>query len=98
MRSIVAAQSPSMYKTFHIRQFAGPFHPFFSGEVIGAKLAAKYSAKELAGRVQQLQLLIREKEMKMEPEMQQKLWNQLEAEINLHRHKTIIRECRYEII
>ena len=66
-----------------------------SGEVIGAKLAAKYSAKELAGRVQQLQLLIREKEMKLEPEMQQKLWNQLEAEINLHRHKTIIRECRY---
>jgi len=64
------------------------------GEVIGAKLAAKYSAKELAGRVQQLQLLIREKEMKLEPEMQQKLWNQLEAEINLHRHKTIIRECR----
>ena len=63
--------------------------------MIGAKLAAKYSAKELAGRVQQLQLLIREKEMKLEPEMQQKLWNQLEAEINLHRHKTIIRECRY---
>ena len=69
-----------------------------SGEVIGAKLAAKYSAKELAGRVQQLQLLIREKEMKLEPEMQQKLWNQLEAEINLHRHKTIIRECRYALL
>lgn len=64
------------------------------GEVLGAKLASKYTAKELSGRVQQLQLLIREKEMKLNPEMQQKLWNQLEAEINLHRHKTIIRECK----
>lgn len=23
-----------------------------------------------------------------------KLWNQLEAEIHLHRHKTVIRACR----
>lgn len=24
-----------------------------------------------------------------------RLWNQLEAEIHLHRHKTVIRACRY---
>ena len=83
-------------RDFRIITDDSSFHiiPSLTGEVIGAKLAGKYTAKELSGRVQQLQLLIREKEMKLDPEMQQKLWNQLEAEINLHRHKTIIRECR----
>ncbi|XP_066991480.2 Golgi-associated PDZ and coiled-coil motif-containing protein [Anabrus simplex] len=59
-------------------------------EVYGAKLAAKYLDKELAGRIQQLQLLGRE----MRGEIRDKLWRQLEAEILLHRHKTIIRTCR----
>ncbi|KAK7867383.1 hypothetical protein R5R35_008928 [Gryllus longicercus] len=59
-------------------------------ELYGAKLAAKYLDKELAGRIQQLQLLGRE----MRGEVRDKLWRQLEAEILLHRHKTVIRACR----
>ncbi|KAJ9584623.1 hypothetical protein L9F63_021041, partial [Diploptera punctata] len=59
-------------------------------EVYGAKLAAKYLDKELAGRIQQLQLLGRE----MRGEIRDKLWRQLESEILLHRHKTVIRACR----
>jgi len=30
----------------------------------------------------------------MKGEEHDKLWNQLEAEIHLHRHKTVIRACR----
>ncbi|XP_065353846.1 Golgi-associated PDZ and coiled-coil motif-containing protein-like isoform X2 [Cloeon dipterum] len=59
-------------------------------EVYGARLAAKYLDKELAGRIQQLQLLGRD----MKGEVRDKLWRQLEAEILLHRHKTVIRACR----
>ncbi|XP_049767923.1 uncharacterized protein LOC126101285 [Schistocerca cancellata] len=59
-------------------------------ELYGAKLAAKYLDKELAGRIQQLQLLGRE----MRGEIRDKLWRQLEAEILLHRHKTVVRACR----
>ncbi|XP_059368254.1 Golgi-associated PDZ and coiled-coil motif-containing protein-like isoform X1 [Carassius carassius] len=59
-------------------------------EVYGARLAAKYLDKELAGRVQQIQLLGRD----MKGPAHDKLWNQLEAEIHLHRHKTVIRACR----
>ncbi|OXB76497.1 UNVERIFIED_CONTAM: hypothetical protein H355_014541 [Colinus virginianus] len=57
-------------------------------EVYGARLAAKYLDKELAGR--QIQLLGRD----MKGPAHDKLWNQLEAEIHLHRHKTVIRACR----
>ncbi|XP_064628403.1 Golgi-associated PDZ and coiled-coil motif-containing protein-like isoform X2 [Lineus longissimus] len=60
------------------------------GEVYGARLAAKYLDKELAGRIQQIQLLGRD----MKGAEHDKLWNQLEAEIHLHRHKTVIRACR----
>ncbi|XP_013384582.1 Golgi-associated PDZ and coiled-coil motif-containing protein [Lingula anatina] len=60
------------------------------GEVYGARLAAKYLDKELAGRIQQIQLLGRD----MRGPEHDKLWNQLEAEIHLHRHKTVIRACR----
>ncbi|CAH1799880.1 unnamed protein product [Owenia fusiformis] len=60
------------------------------GEVYGARLAAKYLDKELAGRIQQIQLLGRD----MKGSEHDKLWNQLEAEIHLHRHKTVIRACR----
>uniref|UniRef100_A0A915JLC2 PDZ domain-containing protein n=1 Tax=Romanomermis culicivorax TaxID=13658 RepID=A0A915JLC2_ROMCU len=59
-------------------------------EVYGARLAAKYLDKELAGRIQQIQLLNRE----MRGTEHDRLWNQLEAEIHLHRHKTVIRACR----
>lgn len=61
-----------------------------NSEVYGAKLAAKYLDKELAGRIQQLQLLGRE----MRGDVRDKLWRQLEAEILLQRHKTVVRECR----
>lgn len=59
-------------------------------EVYGARLAAKYLDKELAGRMQQLQLLGKE----MRTDVRDKLWRQLESEILLHRHKTVIRACR----
>ncbi|GAB6032840.1 hypothetical protein CHUAL_012042 [Chamberlinius hualienensis] len=59
-------------------------------ELYGAKLAARYLDKELAGRIQQIQLLGRD----MKGAEHDKLWNQLEAEIHLHRHKTVIRACR----
>ncbi|VDK65951.1 unnamed protein product, partial [Onchocerca ochengi] len=58
-------------------------------EVYGARLAAKYLDKELAGRIQQIQLLGRD----MRGAEHDRLWNQLEAEIHLHRHKTVIRAC-----
>lgn len=61
-----------------------------TAEVYGAKLAAKYLDKELAGRIQQLQLLGRE----MRGEVRDKLWSQLESEILLQRHKTVVRACR----
>ncbi|XP_042874901.1 Golgi-associated PDZ and coiled-coil motif-containing protein-like isoform X1 [Penaeus japonicus] len=60
------------------------------GELYGAKLAAKYLDKELAGRIQQIQLLGRD----LRGEEHDKLWRQLEAEIHLHRHKTVVRACR----
>ncbi|XP_065057646.1 Golgi-associated PDZ and coiled-coil motif-containing protein-like [Rhopilema esculentum] len=60
------------------------------GEVYGARLAAKYLDKELAGRIQQIQLLGRD----MRGPEHDLLWNQIEAEIHLHRHKTVIRACR----
>lgn len=60
------------------------------GEVYGARLAAKYLDKELAGRIQQIQLLGRD----MRGSEHDQLWNQIEAEIHLHRHKTVIRACR----
>lgn len=62
-------------------------------EVFGAKLAAKYLDKELAGRIQQIQLLARD----LNPNEHDRLWNQLESEIHLHRHKAVIRACRGRI-
>ena len=59
-------------------------------EIYGARLAAKYLDKELAGRIQQIQLLGKD----LKPADHERLWNQLEAEIHLHRHKTVIRACR----
>ncbi|XP_055350879.1 Golgi-associated PDZ and coiled-coil motif-containing protein-like [Paramacrobiotus metropolitanus] len=59
-------------------------------ELFAALLAARYLDKELAGRIQQIQLLARD----LRPEDHDRLWSQLEAEINLHRHKTITQACR----
>ncbi len=59
-------------------------------EVFGARLAAKYLDKELAGRIQQIQLLGRG----MRGCEHDRLWSQLESEIHLHRHKTVIKACR----
>ena len=41
-------------------------------------------------RIQQIQLLGRD----LRGPNHENLWNQLEAEIHLHRHKTVIRACR----
>uniref|UniRef100_A0A1B6DRB8 PDZ domain-containing protein n=1 Tax=Clastoptera arizonana TaxID=38151 RepID=A0A1B6DRB8_9HEMI len=60
-------------------------------EVCGARLAARYLDKELAGRIQQLQLLGRSD---MTGEARDKLWSQLEAEILVQRHKTVMRAVR----
>jgi len=59
-------------------------------ELFGTRLAAKYLDKELAGRIQQIQLLGRE----VKPPNFDKMWHQLEAEIDLLRHKTVVKACR----
>ncbi|XP_071040037.1 Golgi-associated PDZ and coiled-coil motif-containing protein isoform X2 [Parasteatoda tepidariorum] len=59
-------------------------------ELFGSRLAAKYLEKELAGRIQQIQLLGKD----LKSEDHNRLWEQLEAEIHLHRHKTVIRACQ----
>ncbi|XP_075970327.1 Golgi-associated PDZ and coiled-coil motif-containing protein-like isoform X2 [Anticarsia gemmatalis] len=59
-------------------------------ELFGARLATKYLDKELAGRIQQLQLLGRD----MRAELRDTLWAQVEAEILVQRHKTLVRVCR----
>ncbi|EDV24971.1 uncharacterized protein TRIADDRAFT_13274, partial [Trichoplax adhaerens] len=63
---------------------------YLQSELYAARLATKYLDKELAGRVQQLQLLGRD----MKGAQHEALWNQLEAEINLHRHKTVVKTCK----
>ena len=44
----------------------------------------------LYSRIQQIQLLGRN----IKPPNFEKMWHQLEAEIHLHRHKTVIKACR----
>lgn len=61
-----------------------------TSEVYGARLASKYLAKELTGRIQQIQLFGKN----LKPEQHELLWNQLETEIYLHRHKTVVKACR----
>uniref|UniRef100_A0A914LRC3 Uncharacterized protein n=1 Tax=Meloidogyne incognita TaxID=6306 RepID=A0A914LRC3_MELIC len=58
-------------------------------EIYGARLAAKYLDKELAGRIQQIQLLGRN----MRGSQYDSLWNRLESEIHLNRHKTFVKTC-----
>ena len=50
--------------------------------------------KELAGRIQQIQLIGKGK---MSTEDFGKLWTQLESEIFLHRQKTLVQACRANI-
>ncbi|CAH0393826.1 unnamed protein product [Bemisia tabaci] len=64
-------------------------------ELCGSRLAARYLDKELAGRIQQLQLLGRSD---MNTECRDKLWRQLEAEILLQRHKTVQRAVRQQTV
>ncbi|KAM7539397.1 hypothetical protein Aperf_G00000055558 [Anoplocephala perfoliata] len=59
-------------------------------ELYGTRMAAKYLYKELAGRIQQIQLLCQ----KIEGPQYEKLWNTLETEILLCRHKTVNLSCR----
>jgi len=60
-------------------------------DLFGARLASKYLDKELAGRIQQIQLLAKSDLKGVEHD---RLWNQIESEIHLHRHKTVVRACR----
>ncbi|OQV15477.1 Golgi-associated PDZ and coiled-coil motif-containing protein [Hypsibius exemplaris] len=59
-------------------------------KLFGAHLAARYLDKELAGRIQQIQLLARDSKAYQHNQ----LWDQLESEISLQRHKTIVQACR----
>ncbi|XP_074649464.1 Golgi-associated PDZ and coiled-coil motif-containing protein-like isoform X2 [Tubulanus polymorphus] len=92
-RSEAMSQARLEAEVKHLRQENQEIKQYIlalQGEVYGARLAAKYLDKELAGRIQQIQLLGRD----MKGAEHDKLWNQLEAEIHLHRHKTVIRACR----
>lgn len=60
-------------------------------DLYAARLTSKYLDKELAGRIQQIQLIGKGK---MTAENFGKLWTQLESEIFLHRQKTLIQACR----
>ncbi|XP_073981232.1 Golgi-associated PDZ and coiled-coil motif-containing protein-like [Rhodnius prolixus] len=60
-------------------------------EVCGARLSARYLDKELAGRIQQLQLVGR---TDMVAAVRDRLWAQLEAEILVQRQKTVVRAVR----
>ncbi|KAI3383183.1 hypothetical protein SNEBB_005083 [Seison nebaliae] len=59
-------------------------------ELFGSRLATRYLDKELAGRIQQLQLLGRD----LPKDEYERLWCQLEAEIHLHRHKAVVKACQ----
>jgi len=59
-------------------------------ELIGARLDNVYLDKELAGRIQQIQLLA----SNTPPEVKERLWTQIEAEMCLQRAKTIAQICQ----
>merc|ERR1719400_1953746 len=59
-------------------------------ELVGARLDAKYLDKELAGRIQQIQILLA---TNTSQEHKQKVWAQIEAEMHLQRSKTISNMC-----
>ena len=59
-------------------------------ELVGARLDAKYLDKELAGRIQQIQILLA---ANTSQDHKQKVWGQIEAEMHLQRSKTISNMC-----
>ena len=59
-------------------------------ELVGARLDAKYLDKELAGRIQQIQILLASNASQ---EHKQRVWAQIEAEMHLQRSKTISNMC-----
>ena len=59
-------------------------------EIVGARLDAKYLDKELAGRIQQIQILLASNATQ---EHKQTVWAQIEAEMHLQRSKTIANMC-----
>lgn len=59
-------------------------------ELVGARLDAKYLDKELAGRIQQIQILLA---ANTSQENKQSVWAQIEAEMHLQRSKTIANVC-----
>ena len=58
--------------------------------IVGARLDAKYLDKELAGRIQQIQILLASNATQ---EHKQQVWAQIEAEMHLQRSKTIANMC-----
>lgn len=66
------------------------YNKFYVFSSVLIRLTSRYLDKELAGRIQQLQLLGRE----IKGALRDKLWRQLEAEILIQRHKTVVRACR----
>ncbi len=61
------------------------------GELVGARLDAKYLDKELAGRIQQIQILLAGGGTSHE--RKQRVWSHIEAEMRLQRSKTISNMC-----
>ena len=59
-------------------------------ELVGARLDAKYLDKELAGRIQQIQILLAGGTSQ---DHKQRVWAQIEAEMHLQRSKTISNMC-----
>ena len=59
-------------------------------ELVGARLDARYLDKELAGRIQQIQILLA---AGTSQDHKQRVWNQIEAEMHLQRSKTISNMC-----
>lgn len=60
-------------------------------EMVGARLDNVYLDKELAGRIQQIQLLLA---ANTPSEVKEKMWTQIEGEMCLQRSKTIAQMCR----
>jgi len=60
-------------------------------EMVGARLDNVYLDKELAGRIQQIQLLLA---TKTPVDRKEKMWTQIESEMCLQRSKTIAQMCK----
>ena len=76
----------SEYENKNLRQNVAELE----SELVGARLDAKYLDKELAGRIQQIQILLASNASQ---EHKQQVWAQIEAEMHLQRSKTIANMC-----